>query len=142
VRFEVSTALVLRTSIFWIVTGLLPPLSIDDPYFLWLLIPATQHKAKSSWKWAYYLITAYHFVYIELSWYESQICSKSRWCHTCWWCKHASFAESDLKWMKQSFHLLKLEEPLSCGGTQRRKLLSRSFLCSRIMVSILHLCKH
>jgi hypothetical protein len=120
-----------------------PPSNVDDPHFLWLLIPPTQHniqKAKSWQNWTYYLI--YNFIYLKLIWYESHICSKSRWCQTCWQCKLTIFVGSDVKWVKQSFHLFKLEEPLSCGGTQRRKLWSRSFLCSWVVVSILHLCKH
>jgi len=82
------------------------------------LLSITSQKAKSSWNWAY-IITTYLLTV--------QTCLR--------------FAGSDLKCLKQSFPLLKLEEPLSYGGTQRRKLWSRSFLCSRIVVSILLLCK-
>lgn len=152
-KFEVSTALVLRTPVFWIVT--LKGIYHQHHHHKVLMIPTfcdssshllsiTSQKAKSSQNWTYYCITTYHFIYLELIWYESHICSKSRWCQTCWQCKLTSFAGSDVKWVKQSFHLFKLEEPLSCGGTQRRKLWSRSrsFLCSWVMVSILHLCKH
>jgi hypothetical protein len=42
--------------------------------------------------------------------------------------------------MKQSFHLLKLEEPLSCGGTQRRKLWSPDLSCAPELWSASCIC--
>jgi hypothetical protein len=58
---------------------------------------------------------------------------------------YLKFAGSDMKWEKQSFHLLK-PDPLNCGGTQKRILWSRSVVCSRIVVLVWSasciLCKH